>query len=87
MRSAAEARKANAQSEPRYGTPATSYFAKSVRGTRGAQEGRDHTLPPIRCTASFAQAVADFGNTHQLNISDSVRSLIEIGLEHREDPQ
>lgn len=84
LREAAEARKANAQSEPRTGKSATSYFTSP--SVRSASKGRDHTLPPIRCTEDFAQAVADFGNANQLNLSDSVRSLVELGLQHSEDP-
>ena len=84
-RQAASKRAANS-SPAEYGTTATSYFHNS-RGPAGTRSARNHTLPAVWVTEDFAVRVASYGNTNNLNLSDSVRNLIEAGLEHWEDPK
>lgn len=80
LRSAAAKRTAN--TEPvQYGAS----VSKRMAYTRSAQPVRSavhsEKLPVVRITPDMALSIADFGNANQLNTSDSVRSLIALGLD------
>lgn len=87
--SADELRKAAAQRAPaRRRSPdvaASTYFANRGGETRASYgSGQDHVIPRTRCTEDMARAMADYGNRHELSPSDTLRALVQAGLDAEE---
>jgi len=62
-----------------YGTSVASLVGNLSSRSYGARGSHRHTIPTVRVSAELAEAVAEFGVANQMNTSDSVRTLIEIG--------
>jgi hypothetical protein len=62
-----------------YGISVASLVGSPAPRSYGARGSHRHTIPTVRVSAELAEAVAEFGVANQMNTSDSVRTLIEIG--------
>lgn len=60
-----------------------SLFATS--GTRSPAP-QTYRLPVVRCSSTLGQRIARYGNRHNLSVSETIRRLIEIGLDNEGEP-
>lgn len=68
----------------RIGKSATAYFT-TTRGPYGSPRSNTHMLPQVRAPEELVRQVADYGNAHRLTFSETMRSLLRMGLEKAEE--
>lgn len=69
-------------------SPSISNYFNKTYGERSAKRGPlTSKIPPVRVTATQAHNIAAFGNANSMTPSESVRTLLERGLDHWESEQ
>lgn len=67
-----------------YGTSVASTFAN--QRVWSSDERRVYKMPAVRMTADLGDQIATFGNAHNMTLSEAVRALLRMGLEHQHCP-
>lgn len=61
----------------------SNYFSSNVRSRSTGHQ--DVTLSAVRVDSALAESIGAYGDNHSLSYSDTVRSLLEKGLEEAEE--